>query len=82
MVAKGKIAKVTWEDAAHYRDERPVGWYKENASTCIFETVGHVIRSNRSNIVLAHETNEENTARDVSIIPKGMIREIKYLEEK
>lgn len=79
---KLKIAKVSWRDAAHYRGEDYISWFKENATTTDFVTVGHVIRSGRKDIVLAHEINDDNKARDTSIIPRSLITKIEYWEDK
>ncbi len=75
-----KIAKVIWRDAAHYRGEDTIKWYRENASLTEFVTVGHVIRYGKKDIVIALEINDDGNARNTSIIPRGMIKEIKYLE--
>ena len=73
-----KIAKVTWQDASHYRGEETVGWYKDNASSIEFVTVGHLIRYGKE-LVIAHEINEEARARDVTVIPCKMVKRIDYL---
>ena len=76
-----KIAKVTWTDASHYRSEDSIQWLRDNAGTSDFETVGHIIKTDRKVIILAHEINDDGRARDTSVIPRGMIKKITYLSE-
>lgn len=77
-----KIAKVVWKDAAHWRTEERIEFLVEEM--CLEEviTVGFVLRESENDIVLAHETIGGEKARDVSIIPKAVIQEIKYLESE
>ncbi len=77
-----KVAEVHWRDATHYRSESDIDWYESEASTTEFVTVGHIIRKRGREIVIAHEINDDDRARDVSVIPKELISKITYLGDK
>lgn len=76
-----KIAAIYWRDATHYRGEDYIDYYKKEATTTDFITVGHIIRMGRRDIVVAHEINDENKARDTSVIPRSLVSEIRYLHD-
>ena len=80
-----KIAKVTWEDSSHYRDTVGIEWYREDSSSLIVSTVGFVLRGEKEgckkSIVIAQEVNEDDRARDVTVIPKRMIIKVEYLKK-
>lgn len=77
-----KIAEIHWRDATHYRTESEIDWYEKEAATTEFVTVGHIIRKKGREIVVAHEINDDDKARDVSVIPKELISKVIYLEDK
>ena len=79
---KLKIAKVHWLDASNYPRENDIKWLKENACGTEFITVGHLIRKNRKEVVLAHEITEYDDARSTSFIPWKVVSKIEYLEVK
>ena len=77
-----KIAKVHWRDATHYRSEDRIDWLSENACDSEFITVGHVLKMGRKNIILAHEINDEDKARDTSVIPRSLVIKVEYLKSE
>ena len=74
-----KRVEILWDDATHYRNENDIEWYRENACTTEFTTIGHLIKQNRKVIVLAHEITDEDRARDVSVIPRKLVKSIRRL---
>ncbi|KKL59802.1 hypothetical protein LCGC14_2211660 [marine sediment metagenome] len=80
MKEKFKIARIKWYDATHYRNEQDFEWLQENACGSEFDTVGHVLKAGRKEIIIAHEINNDGRARDTSVIPRVLIKEIKYLQ--
>ena len=54
----------------------------EESSSLIVHTVGFVLRTNKTDMVIAHEVNDEDNARDVTVIPRRMITKVEYLEVK
>ncbi len=74
-----EMVKVNWIDAAHYRNESPLNWFIENADTSEFSTVGYLLKQDERIIVVAHEINDDNQGRDVSVIPKVLIIKMETL---
>ena len=79
---KLKIAKVYWRDATHYHSTDDISWFEKKAHTSNIVIVGRIIRAGRKEIVIAHEIDEDDKARDVSVIPRENISKIEYLVEK
>jgi len=76
------IVRIHWRDATHYRTESEIDWYEREATTTDFVTIGHLIRKKGREVVVALEINDDDKARDVSVIPKELISKIEYLNVK
>jgi len=72
---------VEWDDASHYGDTNDIEYLKKRASPVRNSTIGFLLKSSRKQIVLTHEVDEGGRARNTSVIPRGLIRRITYLED-
>ena len=86
MMKSKKIVCVEWDDAGFNS-----GYYDENNkdlhTPIIVETVGHLIQSNKSVVIVAtdsykYASGQTDDKRHISTIPKKMVRKIRYLEQK
>lgn len=72
-----RIARVTWRDAAYYRD-LPA---HASPTPCDMQTVGWLIADEAGYIALAHETCEDGSYRSVTSIPREWIEGIEFVGE-
>jgi len=85
---KERIVRVIWDDAAYnngYYDKEREASGKE-FHPCRTSTVGHVVKSNKKKIILSHDRfydskEKVDDERHLSIIPRGMIRQVIELRE-
>lgn len=77
---KYKIANVHWEDASHYRDMGSIEWFATKGSRLTVSTVGFVLRFDKRDIVLAQEINDDDNARDVTVVLRSIITKVEYLK--
>ena len=75
-----KVAIVEWEDASHYRESESIDWLKQNASLTNVSTTGFVLKVGKKEVIITHEINEADKARDISVIARRDIKKIIYLK--
>ena len=76
-----KIVAVHWIDACtnsgYYDKEHPERF---DPIHCV--TVGHLVRKNRNDVVVASESFSDGDRRHIHTIPRGMVSKVVYLEGK
>ena len=73
-----KMVMVKWHDARFYSGTYP----KEDCekhNMCLFESIGYVLRSDKTTTRIAAERNDLGEYRDITLIPTGSIISIKEL---
>ena len=77
---KGRVVVVNWNDATHNFRESTTEVYKLKSGVVKSTTVGFLMDTNDSRIIIASRHNlEKGTYRDSWGIPQGMIKSLKYL---
>lgn len=80
-IPKHRLIRVEWDDAAttgNWRNPSEMG--REERLQC--QSVGHVVRSNKQEVVLALSISESGNMSDTIAIPRGCIRKVRRLEGK
>lgn len=73
-----ELVEVEWEDSF---TEREVALASIRQET-IWYTVGYLLRDDPDRIVLAYSIERDDDSYDVLSIPRGMVREMRYLKRK
>ena len=79
---ENKILAVYWIDAAFTLDEdldTIESWLEKGGEYAC--TVGFLYKSNEKCVIIAQEAFEDGSFRGLTIIPKGMITEVKKLKQ-
>lgn len=80
----GDCVKIEWRDACCYFGDVPEEWIikrsEEGGHPVI--TVGILVKQNRQCIVVAQNEFEGGNVQQTMCIPRGMIKNIKVLEEQ
>lgn len=78
-----KILAVYWLDAAFNLDEDYEGvedWLEKGGEKAC--TVGFLYQSNEKCVIIANEAFEDGSFRGLTVIPKGMITQIKVIQDE
>lgn len=73
-----EMVLVEWHDARFFPgtyDEKTIKHHK----MCLFNSIGYLIKKDRTITILAAERNDEDEYRDITLIPTGSILSIKKL---
>ena len=78
------MVRVEWTDAICRYDTVPEEWMEhvDKLGGIATVSVGIVVKSNRRCLMIAETLFEDDTCRNVLCIPRGMIKEITYLEPR
>ena len=77
-----KMAIVTWEDSAFTEHSISIEQARQHP-TIINHTIGFVMKQRGKTIILSGELNPKAwSCRDTMSIPKGVIKNIQYLQTK
>ncbi len=73
-----QMVLVEWHDARFFPgtyDEKTIGHHK----MALFNSLGYLIKKDKTTTILAAERNNEDEYRDITLIPTGSIISIKKL---